>query len=325
MTKKIFTLFFITFSFFINAQMQDLSKLMNNKTPVFAKNIYNNDESLYGYIYICSGDKVDKKNYNFEYIILDKNLNKVARNEFEQKFHKNALPVFQSCKKMGDKLLIEIGYQYLKSVYVGNNYGPIYLVTAYRTLDLKTNTISDEFYYDGEFKNLEVSNDDMKDAFKKQKSFYNIYPINNNHQTGYVVKEYFKEDDEDYLSKTFRAFDENKKPIWEYKFNENATNKDHQLIQSTYWPDNFIILKMGTFKKEVIKKINIVGLDIKTGKEHFNYTLDDQTTEYVHEVNIKKIENKIYLYGAYFPAKSKRDDWEDRLGLYRIVLDEKGK
>jgi hypothetical protein len=66
-------------------------------------------------------------------------------------------------------------------------------------------------------------------------------------------------------------------------------------------------------------------LDIKTGKEHFNYTLDDQTTEYVHEVNIKKIENKIYLYGAYFPAKSKRDDWEDRLGLYRIVLDEKGK
>src|SRR5574343_933311 len=75
--KKIILFFFLT-SFSLQAQIQKISDLSNNQF-LDSKIIYdNNGEDVWGYFLLYKGDKKSKSIQEYQFVILDKNLNKVG-------------------------------------------------------------------------------------------------------------------------------------------------------------------------------------------------------------------------------------------------------
>lgn len=323
--KKQFTLLFLLVAIAIGrSQSQDLAALSNNSTFISQNSIFNNDGSLFGTIYFFNKDKVDKNNWKYEYIIFDKNLNKIASNEFIQKKFSLVYEHYYACKKMGDHLLLDIGYKYNNAVQFGNG-APKYLLSTYRDISLKDNAISDEFYFDeNKFQALNIEGDNLKSKFKNVNNVFEVYPIDNKEYSGYLILETSKDSDLNYKITQIKVFDLNKKPLWTYDFNQDATYKKYQEAIRIYYPDNKAIITMGNSEKGTLKGYNIICLDLKTGKKDFDYELESNKSEYSHTVNVKKYDNKTYLVGQYSDYGD-RGDWKDKKGLFRIELDAKGK
>ncbi len=232
MAKTTFiTALLLGLSVHLHAQMKDLGQIMNNSELVMYQAILNQDESIYGYLYIYNVDKVNKHEAKYEYLILDKNLNEVARNTFIQpKYSNRTIEKYLDCNKMGDNMLISIGYAYLKSFATANNFIN-YLVTTYRTLNLKSNTMSDEFYFDdGKFKPIVVKDDNLNKAYKNVDNVFGIFAIDNAEYSGYLIKEMQKNDADQYKIKEIKAYDLDITPTWSYKFNQGANKSNYSTI-----------------------------------------------------------------------------------------------
>jgi len=81
--KKQFTLLFLLLTIAIGrSQSQDLANLANGDIVSF-RTLYDKNTKLFGYFALYTAGKAQEGKKNFEYIILDKNLNKVANKEFE--------------------------------------------------------------------------------------------------------------------------------------------------------------------------------------------------------------------------------------------------
>lgn len=327
MTKTfILTVLLFGLSSCLHAQMKDLGQIMNNSELLFYKAISNQDESIYGYLYIYSADKLNKHEAKYEYLILDKNLNEVARNTFIQpKYSNRTLEKYLDCNKMGDNLLISIGYAYLKSFAAANNYVN-YLVTTYRTLNLKSNTMSDEFYFDdGVFKPIVVKDDNLNKAYKNVDNTFGIYAIDNAEYSGYLVQEIQKSDTDRYKIKEIKAYDLDKKPTWTYKFNQGATRSNYNVISNSYWPDKTIILTFSKFMNTEFTGRSLVGIDLISGAKLFEYQIDSKDSKFYHEFVTSKYGNSIYLAGTYTKNDINKFEWDRRLGWFRIELDLSGK
>lgn len=56
---------------------------------VYADILYDSDHNLYGYIYFFDQGKIDAEYKQFEYILLDRNLNKVANGTYQENAYLN--------------------------------------------------------------------------------------------------------------------------------------------------------------------------------------------------------------------------------------------
>jgi hypothetical protein len=318
MLKKLVLSISILFSMVASAQMQDLEQIMNNKKLIEFKAIFDVDNSLYGYISIYQGDLVDRYNMKYEYLILDKNLNKIARNEFTQRLYIDDILSFANCTKMGNNLIIKIHH----FAYIGKNYSKF----VYRTIDLSKNIITEEFYFDkGEFKDLVVENNNTRKKLKDDLSDFYMVSIGNKDTWGFLVLEEYKDLKNIYKVYDLHFYDENKKLKWTYNFNANATFKNYESIEKFYCFGDYLYLTKANRSGKKLKGTNIVTLDIKTGKPNFDYNLEDEKTEYLHDIIIKRVNNQTVISGDYFTGDGSKREWQNRLGLYRIVLDDKGK
>jgi len=327
MTKsRLLTVLFIGLSSFLHAQMKDLGQIMNNAELVMYQTILNQDESIYGYIYIYNVDLVNKHEAKFEYLILDKNLNEIARNNFIQpKYSSRTFEKYLDCNKMGDNLLISIGYAYLKAFAASGNYIN-YLVTTYRTLNLKNNTISEEFYFDdGKFKPIVVKDDNLNKAYKNVDNVFGIFAIDNAEYSGYLIKEQQKNDADQYKIKEIKAYDLEKTPTWSYKFNQGATRTTYNTISGAFWPDETIILTFSKYRNSEFIGRSLVGIDLNTGSKLFEYQVDNKDSKYIHYFTINKYGNSIFLAGTYTSNDYNKFEWDKRLGWFRIELDITGK
>jgi hypothetical protein len=323
--KKLLSILLILLSITIcRSQSQDLAALSNNSTFISKNSIFNKDDSLFGTIFFFIKDKIDKNNWKYEYVIFDKNLNKIASKEFIQKKHFLTYENYNSCIKMGDHLLVTVAYTYNNAVEYGSGV-PKYLLSTYRSISLKDSSISDEFYFDNNnFQAVKTEDNDLKKSYKNVNNVFKIYPIDNKQYSGYLVLETSKDEDLRYKINQIKLFDLNKKPTWSYEFNQNATNKKFQEVVTISYPDDKAIIKMANYEKNKLAGFNIICVDLKTGKKDFDYELENSKSEFSHTVVIKKFDNKIYIVGQY--AKyGKRTYYEDVIGLYRIELDAQGK
>ena len=322
-TNYYFTLLLLLTFFTVNAQMSDLAKIMGDKELMSRSNIYNTDDSFYGLLLVYKGDKVDKKHRRYEYLILDKNLNKVAKKEFIN--YKNAVSFYAS-KIIDNKILLKITYNQIHNIEKAG-----LRLRTYRKIDLSNNTISKEFLF-AENKPLLLDWNADKDVIERlitTPRLNSLIPIKTNSTLGFLAAEFSnvrtKKRIPDYQIHNIKFFDNDNNLVWTYSYNKNATKNAYSKWRNIYTFGDEVILKFYNENQKHVKGITIVGIDLKNGKQTFKYVLDNKNSELTHYVGeIEKYGDKIYITGLYYP-KHDRYNFVKKLGLYRVTLDSLGK
>ena len=145
--KKIFLLL-LFISTGLQAQIQKMSELSKNKF-LDQKIIYDeNGEDVWGYFLLTQADKVSKDVLQLEFIILDRNLNKIGSNTFQHDYYNSWLidvyPNINCIIKNKDELLLAVGYE-LEEMYQTRPY-------AFRKISLKDYSIGNMFIFLGDKK-----------------------------------------------------------------------------------------------------------------------------------------------------------------------------
>lgn len=300
-------------TFLTKAQMSDLAELMGNKELVSWDNIYNTDDSLYGMILFYKGDKIDKKHRQFEYLIFDKNLNLIAKNTFSQRTLFLTDNRFSASKNIDNTILLHIDYgAFTKNV---DNY----LFNTYRKIDLNKNTITDEFYFDGN--KIQTISNLGKIGKKLMSEWYELIPLKVDTTSGYLALKHYKKYKENYKVNQLRFLDNDNQLRWTFHYNKNANRKSYQKLKYIYLKDDMAVVKFFKYDKKKFSGTTLVGLDLTNGQKLFEHQLGNtknKNNKYTHNVDaIKKYGNNIYITGQYFKKYA--------LGIYKITLDVSGK
>lgn len=297
------------------SQIQDLENIADGDMA-YSSILSNSNGDLYGYIYFFDQGEIDKENKQFEYVLLDKNLNKVANGTYTEKHFDGISSLFFDCTLMGDGILIS---KFLKRKTET-------LLTYNRIISLKDNTVSKEFIYENDaFTDLNISNvKELKDNYKGAESYTIAYAINYQDLSGFFVTENNKKG-KNYFEKDLKVYDADQNLKWSYTYNADGTKKSWKEFQVSNLNDGLMTggLSYRTNDKS-IDKYSIVGVDINNGQQLFEYEMEDKNSQYSHNVNIKHYDGKIYITGNYSPYSKEDFNWRKNLGVYCIVLDKQG-
>jgi len=303
-------------------QIQDLANLAEGKI-VKSSTLYDSNENLYGYLYIYERD-ANESSKTMEYVLLDKNLNKVANKTFPNKLYSSVSSSYYNCVLMGDHIIL-CKYYYYKTFFSGEEKA---LLTTFQTISLKDNTVSEEYKYDnGQFTTFVAEFDNMKKEYKSVDSKNIIRGFSNDSFMGFYIVELNKKD---YLEKDLKFFNEKREQIWSYTYNPDGNEFAYQTFFFLTSNKNTIYLCVPKWEKDAYSSLNakefkIVALDLPTGKVKYEYMFENSTSKFSHTLRAREFDNKLILTGNYSPYKTSDFKLDDNLGFYRIVLDEKGK
>src|SRR5690606_32560475 len=128
--------------------------------------------------------KTDSENVQFEYVLLDKNLNEVTNGTFEEKDIRGAYIKFSDCTLMGDEILLSklVMIKYIR------------MLSFNRIISLKDKTVSEPFYFENDrFKELDLFSADLiHEKFKENEYYTTAVPISYQNTQGFFVVEDFK-------------------------------------------------------------------------------------------------------------------------------------
>lgn len=309
MKIKLF-LFTALFTVLCKAQIANISEMASGSMELFSP-ILEADNSIYGYFSLYRLEKINKEEERFEYVFLDKNLNKVANGEFIEIDYKGFNSKFYYPEKVGNKLIIS-------HLYIDKNYyNADFVFVTNRILDLSTNEISAPFYYEGnEFVEGTRVQKKLKSTLKKIKTFE--YPLAFN--TGFFLVEKVKKDHKALRNvATLRAFDISKKSKWEYEYNPLS----EKLYYSISLLDKDCIVMTVDNVKTYSKTLHFVNPE--SGELMFTYELENKNSEYNHQYDIEILDNEIVIVGKFCPYNRYVGyQAEDARGMYRIVLSKQG-
>lgn len=311
-------LFVTAFSF---GQIQDLAKLADGKI-VITTTLYDSNDNLYGYLYLYERD-ADEQSKTMEYVLLDKNLNKVANNTFPNKLYSSVSSSYYNCILMGDHIILS-KYYYYKVFLSGETKA---LLTTFQTISLKDNTVSEEYKYEnGQITPFVAEFENMKKEYKNIDAKAVIRGFSNESFNGFYIVDMNKKD---YLEKDLKFFNDKKEPAWTYTYNPNGNQNNFQSFSFLTSNKNNIYLTVPKWGKDEygefkITEFKIVALDLKTGKVKYEYIFETTSSEYSHTLRAREFDNKLILTGNYSPYKSTDFNLDQNLGFYRIILDENG-
>ena len=308
--KRIFFTCFLIFSCALaTAQVSKLSELATGKLISFTPiSEVNND--IYGYFALFFLDE-NKYQTSYEYVILDKNLNKVANGEFKDLTYPNVYSRYLSPEKIGEQLILTKRYF---RYFQGRSQT---LSTAHKILNVNTNELSDIFYVE----NGQIVEGDRKiektfirDQLKKESFGYPVAI-----KDGFLFYEVKSPKSKKFVSK-LRFYGLNKEKKWEYTFNDldrnlnlilNDLDAEHPLVT---------IIDLET-KTRRLQKINA-----ESGKMIFSYEIENEYAQYNHIYKAESIENnKTLIVGKFSTYNSAGYNLKRELGVFKIVLDENGK
>jgi len=226
--RKIALLLLVIISGLCFSQTVELEKLSAGKLADASVLYDRNNDDVYGYFYIFEKDKISKTEILYEYVLLDRNLNKVYSGEFKQSSpyidFKQSSPYVD---RYGDKKLsFKFQTAYLNgfiSIGIGSYYEFSYFTFAYRLLDVKENKLSDSFTLLPDLtKKYNPEPIKAKDAV-----YFNFYP----HSFGYELDTPLKswKVNKGYLiytnNKTYFV-NEKLEPLWSYSYNANSKGEE---------------------------------------------------------------------------------------------------
>ncbi len=325
--KRIYTLLLAGLSTLGFTQSQDLAKLANGKLKNFTA-VYDQKQSVYGYVGIYDYGKTADDKVKFEYVFLDKNLNPVANKEFTGERQVDGYTPYLDFR---NKIILTptMGTFGLAAVMHSSR------ITYPRTkeIDIQKNSITDKDYFEydeGVFKLTDYSKtakaERAEDRSERKSKGYNyrsgVYEIK---EGGFLVVEY-----KDYGSysngNNLIRFDENKKEVWRFSYNTNGDKKVKEYFSLLDKDEN----KIFGILQNVNNKVNtfqLLVLDMKTGKVLHqskitglnDTTLDNitrfQTYSYGTIDNSKSFDDKIVLVGRNLTDKSRY------AGFARLMVD----
>lgn len=306
--KKLFILLlFIFLSETVSAQISNLEELASGKLELF-KPIIDLNEKIHGYIAIFRLEKTKDKKIRFEYVFLDRNLNKVANGEFKDVNYRSLKYEFYYPEKVGGKLIITKRYYHKVNKMI--------TYTSHRILDLRQNTISKEFYFDGT-KYVEGYWNEAKaiKALRRSKKIDFPITIGDN----FLNAQYSKVSKNKDIPTKIEAFNIQKEPIWDYTF-----NPDKEKVEKIFNLFGKKHLIMSVFKED---RIYIHAINPSNGELLFKYELQDGASEYAHMYSVKSVNDTFVIVGKISQFNIYNGYYSDdlSLGLFRIVLDSKGK
>ena len=317
MRTFLFTLFLFSFFQFNFSQTRDLENMAEGEM-VYADILYDAETKLYGYIYFFDQGDIDSQNRQFEYILLDRNLNKVANGTFTERNVEKAQVIFDGCTLIGDD-------EILFSKVIRIKY--ISMLTFNRIISLKEKTVSEPFYFEHEnFKDLDLySGAVIHEKFKEKEAYTTAVPINYQKTQGFFIVENYKQK-QNFNEKSLKLYDSDRQPIWSYDYNPNGTKKSWKEFSLLTINDG---LMLGGLSDKTNTKYTdaykIVGIDVETGKQLFDYPFENENSEFSHTLFIRNYGDRIFIMGNYSPYSKNDFNWEKNLGIYRIELDKTGK
>ncbi|MGZ0017832.1 DUF6770 family protein [Yeosuana sp. AK3] len=289
------------------AQISNLVNLASGTMEMFTP-IYDKTNNIYGYFSLFSLDKLNENEEKYEYVILDKNLNKVANGEFVDVVYRGINSRYFSPDKVGNSLILTKRF--------GNVSGSI-AFTSSRMLKLDTNDILEPFYIidNSIFKGYR-ENESLKKE-QRNMAFINV-PIGVNN--GFLVIEAKKK-----MAKVNPSwiyfYNLNLEKIWEYNFGSNQKKSEYELV---YFDDEALCFSYTTndFKDSNIK---LQQINATTGKLDYIYVIENANSQYNYAYTVKKIGDKTILTGKISPYSISGYNYQRSVGLFKIVLDNTGK
>jgi len=315
------------FTVMASGQMQDLKNLAEGEL-VFNSILFDTSGDLYGYFYLFKRD-VDKVHKTMEYVLLDKNLNKVSNNTFINNSYNESKSsyvgtkcTYIDCNLMGDNVLLTNYYYYIPTI--GSDY-PVPLTTAFQIISLKDKTVSKEMkYQDSVFSALPDAFNLLKKENKSQETKYLVQTIDNDSLSGFFISQ-VNANGLEFKEKNIRFYNEKRELLWTYEFNPNGNYYNLTTCKVLSIKNNNLYLQETKYEKGNLSEIKVVLLELKTGKKRYETVLEDKNSKYNHTISAKEINGKLLITGNYSPYKKNYFfRLSQNLGYYKLVLDENG-
>ena len=320
--KKILLVAFGLVQALYYSQTQDLAALASGKY-IGMNALFDTKDNLYGYVSLYSYGKTGKTTNKFGYVILDKNLNPVANNEFEG----------------DDSVGSYVGYLDFKGQIILQPTDITYIQLFKRVLtapppsmvvDLKTNTVAPKVYYDykeGVFTEItqpKTWKEERKEnrEEKKEKGYNYVSAVSEVKEGGFIAVEYH--DYGKYVNNnSIIKFNESKKEIWRYKYNTSGTKK--------VFSDLSVLDKDEKYIYGILRNVNgddktfsMLVIDMKTGQEVSNKPITGLSPETIYNIDVfttgesridndKTFDDKIVLTGKNFISDRMR-------GFARLIV-----
>ena len=305
---------------FSKAQLQDLENLASGEMIRFQA-VFDQDEKLFGYFVLYEKDKQDALNKKFEYVVLDKNLNKVSSKEF---LAEAIVTNYYAYINRNNEFVL---YPYHNETNLN------YIPPKYKQIEVKTGAISDKIfscYEDGAFKDC-IEDKTIKQSKKEQKQeikdkgFYTEASVKKLENGCFVVSEY-NQSKKFIKDNSIKYFDKDKNLVWEYKYNTNGDKKNQQSLFDIDIDNKAIYTILRTTHNKETKS-ELLVFDINNGKILAQKPIEigdieDNTVlytlagiDYYYPTFKKVFDDKILFTGYNF------DQYFQKKGFLQIIVD----
>ncbi|GEM_PF-3938047 len=289
----IFT-FLLCFSLLkVNAQTQKLD-LISTGELLESFVLYTEDEEVFGYAYFYDLGKYENYEHKFEYIIIDRNLNKLTNAEFRLRDYGDEIETrFSSAKLIGDEMY-----------FVMDEYTPSYVYmsiqkiqSSYMKVNLKTKEFSERYY--------QIDDKFETKVFKDGESSINLEPIfshyfsihNENGQVYFLVHDNEGEENKpNYL----KIFNDKHELLWTYDV--GSDKKEKKIIVPLNVKNNRVFIRQNYLKfdkKHTLLKEDIKVFDLQNGKQIFAKEINNASNEFYTFHQLSVTDDKYELQGIY--------------------------
>ncbi|WP_162126924.1 DUF6770 family protein [Flavobacterium phycosphaerae] len=322
--KNIFIILsLLNFSLFFGQETK-LSQLSSSEF-MDSKIIYeDNGEDIYGYFILFKKDDVTKYLYDLEYVLLDKNLNKIASNSFTQKHSHNSLVnlklTIKYLKKENNLLYISFIEKFKTEEYnvISDD------IFNYRTLNLKDYKMSDLMIMDNDFKAKVHPDEELRFDYGGKYFFptdsKGFIAFNHRNATHIVSFTNFKHLNKDVTEFYYLDLNLNKK--WSFKFNQDPKGKSFYRYDYQYGDDSDLVFEKRFYEKASSEnpKLMLTVFDVKTGRNKYDIQLGDD--KYIYDLKKTVLEkDKIILFAKFYEGnKTGYFMLKKSLGYVKIVI-----
>lgn len=319
--KKIISLFTLLLAYLVFSQVQKLHELSQGKMIDYAIIYEDGKDDVFGYLLLYEFDRKSKEVYELEYVVLDKNLNKLTSSTFLQGMYSNILLNFKiqinSIKKIGNEIIIGLHDYDSNSARPKINY-------RYRRLNLDDFSFSTEFIIrefkvsDKEYKPGQVTR--VLDLWDEQ----SFSPTNGDYFLAFATPEHNPKIGGN-ISKTrrsiksFAILDKDLNVVWKKAINTQEKGKEYDFY--SYWESDksTLILQKEKFDSKEKQPISLEIYNINTGSLIDEILLNDPNYGLLPET-VKIIGEQIVIFSRMFELKKDKYD-EKCLGYSKLILD----
>lgn len=336
--RNIFTLLLFLTVLTTHGQVQELRNLSQGNF-IGSSIVYNDDRTdVYGYFLMYQFNQKSKDVYNFEYVLLDKNLNKITSGTFQEGVYSRFLGVtsvkLDFAKKFNDKIVFCMhdkvedsnGLKILGLDGLGAT-GPFNF--RYHTLNLDKFELSSEYVvknnqrHERKFKKGDIVKKGQLEGTQL------VYPTNGKGlvlfpvdietlKPSFIRRSRSWKVDHYGSIKKFYYFDADMSKRWTANINQNKDKPGHYTYAAS--DPNVLVIRKENLAKKPESLENFVVYDSDSGKFIAEFANDDPKYRMLN-FKIKFTPGKIILYNWIFRRKDHRYTMARKLGYAQVVLD----